>query len=94
MIKHIVLWRLHDRANAPAMKAALETLPALIPVICKLQVGVNLVPGDAAVDLALDSEFATLADLEAYIKHPEHLKVVAFIRPLVGERRVVDIEIP
>ena len=92
MIKHIVLWRLHDRANAPAMKAALETLPALIPVIRKLEVGVNLVDGDAAADLALSSEFATLADLEAYLQHPAHLKVVAFIRPLASDRRVADYE--
>jgi len=93
MIKHIVLWKLHDRASAPVMKAALEALPAVIPVIGKIEVGINFEPGAAMADVALYSEFANLADLEAYMKHPEHLKVVALIRPLVSERRVTDYEI-
>lgn len=90
MIKHIVLWRLRDRANAPAIKSKLEALPAMIPAIRKLEVGVNIIPGDAVADVALYSEFDSLADLETYMNHPEHQNVVAFIRPLASERRVAD----
>jgi hypothetical protein len=86
------MWRLHDRAHAPRMKQALEALPALIPAIHKLEVGVNFAAGDAAADLALYSEFATRADLEAYIRHPEHQQVVALIREWVSDRRVADYE--
>lgn len=90
MIKHIVLWRLHDRANAPAIKSKLEALPAVMPCIRTLEVGINLATGDAMADAALYSEFDSLADLDTYMTHPEHQKVVAFIRPLASERRVVD----
>ncbi len=92
MIKHIVLWKLKDRAQAAEMKAALEALPAKIPQIVTFEVGICLAAGEALADVALYSEFASLADLETYVAHPEHQKVVAFIRPLVSERRVADYE--
>ncbi|HAS82045.1 MAG TPA: stress responsive protein [Verrucomicrobia bacterium] len=90
MIKHIVLWKLHDRTNAPAMKAKLDSLPAKIPAIHHLEAGISEEKGDALADIALYSEFRTQADLQAYIVHPAHQEVVAFIRPLVSERRVAD----
>lgn len=90
MIKHIVLWKLHDRTQAGAMKAALDGLPARIPEIHKLEAGICADSGDALADIALYSEFKSEADLQTYIQHPEHQKVVAFIRPLVSERRVAD----
>ncbi len=93
MIKHIVLWKLNDRSQAGAIKAALEALPARIPTIGRLEVGICANPGEAMADLALYSEFATPADLETYANHPEHQKVVAFVRPLVTERRVADYEV-
>ncbi len=90
MIKHIVLWKLHDRSNAPAMKAKLDELPSKIQAIHKLEVGISKEQGDALADIALYSEFGSEADLQAYIVHPAHQAVVAFIRPLVSERRVAD----
>ncbi len=47
-----------------------------------------------AADVALYSEFSTWDDLEAYQKHPEHLKVVSFVQEIRLERHVVDYEIP
>ncbi len=90
MIKHIVCWKLHDRAKAPVIKAALEALPGVIAAIGKLEVGIGLESGEVVADVALYSEFASLAELGVYMQHPEHLKVVALIRPLVSERRVID----
>lgn len=90
MIKHIVLWKLHNPKLAAAMKAVLDALPAQIPAIHRLEVGIGTDQGDALADIALYSEFKTEADLQAYIQHPEHQKAVAFIRPLVSERRVAD----
>lgn len=93
MIKHIVFWKLKDRSSAVDIKAALEALPARISAIATLEVGICAGTGDAMADLALYSEFVSQADLEAYIEHPEHRKVVDFVRPLVSERRVADYEV-
>ncbi|MDO6354216.1 Dabb family protein [Caloramator sp. CAR-1] len=100
MIKHIVMWRLKDEAegrrkdeNAKAMKSILEDLKGKIDVIQHLEVGINFAKSDAAFDVALYSEFKSKEDLEKYINHPEHKKVVEFINKVREERYVVDYEI-
>jgi hypothetical protein len=90
MIKHIVVWRLKDRSKAESMKAALEALPAAIPQIRSFEVGICMEPGESLADIALVSTFESNADLQAYVVHPAHQKVVALIRELAAERRVAD----
>lgn len=46
-----------------------------------------------AADVALYSEFSSWDDLDAYQKHPEHLKVAGFVQEVRLERHVVDYEI-
>ena len=86
MVKHIVVWRLKDFAegrrkeeNAILMKSMLEDLKNKIDFVKNLEVGINLLKSDAALDVVLYSEFETKEDLDTYMKHPEHLKVVEFI---------------
>ncbi len=45
------------------------------------------------MDVALYSEFSSWDDLDAYQKHPEHLKVAGFVQEVRLERHVVDYEI-
>ncbi len=97
MIKHIVLWKLKNSAegagkdeNAKKMKTALEALKAKIPQVRRIEAGINMIPSDAAYDVALYSEFASEKDLDAYQKHPEHLKVADFIGKIRESRVVVD----
>lgn len=100
MIKHIVMWTLKDTAdgtdratNARKMKDLLEALAGLIPSLKKIEVGIDVFAAAPACDVILYSEFATRADLDAYQVHPEHLKVVAFVKQVVAARSVVDYEI-
>ncbi len=100
MIKHIVLWKLKNVAegasreqNASKMKNDLEALRNKIPVIRHIEVGINMVPSDAAYDVALYSEFASEKDLDTYQKHPEHLKVADFVGKVRESRVVVDYKI-
>ena len=100
MIKHIVMWRLNEEAggatkedNARALKARLEALPAVIPEIRRLEVGLNVKDSERAMDVVLYSEFDSLETLAAYSGHPAHHEVVAFVRELVSETRVVDYEV-
>jgi hypothetical protein len=99
MIKHIVMWRLFDFAdgnskkeNALKLKEMLLSLPAKIPEIKKMEVGINVDRTDAASDVVLYSEFDSLEDLKAYQKHPQHQKVMEFLNKVRSEKRVVDYE--
>ncbi len=97
MITHIVLWKLKENAegcnkveNMVKMEMMLNALPSVISGIFKFEVGVNLNPD--GFDLALYSVFETLEALEAYQIHPEHQKVVKFVRAVIQERSVADYE--
>jgi hypothetical protein len=100
MTKHIVLWKLKEEAegrsrkeNALELKRQLEDLKKHIPEILELEVGLPIEAGDTVSDVALYSSFKDKEALETYQKHPEHQKVVAFVKKTVAERRVVDYEI-
>lgn len=97
MIKHIVLFKLKAQAegasraeNALRVKAQLEALPSQVPGILEFEVGLNLVPGDAAYDVALFSIFESLEALSAYQIHPAHRAVAEFIGRVRETRAVVD----
>ncbi len=99
MITHIVMWRVKDLAAGLAkpellarLKADLEGLVGRVPSLLSLSAGINLKPSDQAADLVLHTTFADWAALEAYIVHPAHQQVAAFLREAVIERRVVDFE--
>ncbi|MEQ8523131.1 Dabb family protein [Gracilimonas sp.] len=99
MIKHIVMWKLKEVAegktrveNAGIMKELLEVLPQKIEELSSAEVGINILEGedDAICDVVLTTQCETEEDLNAYAVHPDHQKVVDFIKKVVTERRVVD----
>ena len=99
MIKHIVMWKLKEVAegktraeNAAVMKKLLENLPDKIDKLDSAEVGINILEGDdnAICDVVLTTQCETEEDLKAYAVHPDHQKVVDFIKKVVTERRVVD----
>jgi len=99
MIKHVVMWKLKEIAegktkaeNGETMKKLLEDLPNKIEELVRAEVGINILEGkdDAICDVVLTIECETEEDLQAYAEHPDHQKVVSFIKKVVDERRVVD----
>ena len=91
MVKHIVLFKLKDEAPADKkltamkeFKAAIEALPAKISVIRKIEVGLNMNPGETW-SIALYSEFDTLDD--------EHVAAGKLIADVKENRACVDYEI-
>jgi len=99
MIKHIVCWKLADQAeghskaeNARLLKSKLEGLAGRIPGLLKIEAGINFNAGDAALDVALVSEFATRADLDAYQAHPLHRELADWINRVRTQRYIVDYE--
>lgn len=100
MIKHIVMWRLHEQANgvnkdtnAQLAKQKLEALVGQIPGLLKIEVGRDFSCGEMSGDLVLYSELASKQALADYASHPAHVEVVKFILSICSERRVVDYEI-
>ena len=100
MIKHVVMWRLRDQAdgaaradNARTMKRRLEALKEPIHEIKHLEVGLNMKDSERAADVVLLAEFESREDLVIYSNHPAHQAVVAFIREIASETRVVDYEV-
>ena len=100
MIKHIVLWKLKEdevgwskQENAFELKRRLEALKNKIPEILEMEIGFPIEKGETVSDVALYSLFKDKESLEIYQKHPEHQKVVEFVKQVAIERRVVDYQI-
>ncbi len=100
MLKHIVMWKLKEeaegqlkKANAGELKIRLEALKEKIPEIQELEVGLQMEPSEAAYDVVLVSIFQNQEGLGNYQKHPEHQKVVEFVKKIIMDRKVVDYEV-
>lgn len=99
MVKHIVLFKLKDEVSADEklaamnnFKAAIEALPAKIPVIRKIEVGLNMNPGET-LNIALYSEFDTLDDVKSYAVHPDHVAAGKLLATVKESRACVDYEL-
>jgi len=100
MIKHIVIWRLKDHAegndrntNARLIKEQLKALRGVVPGLVKLEVGLELDNSHSEQGhVVLYSVFENRVSLQTYLSHPQHKKVVAFIKLVVEDRRAVDYE--
>lgn len=84
MIKHIVMFRFRElegkEEKLKAMKALIEDLKPKIPEIVHIEAGLNFSTRETAYDIALVSDFRSVEDLEFYRVHPEHVKLVEFIK--------------
>ncbi|MEA1920646.1 MAG: Dabb family protein [Campylobacterota bacterium] len=93
MIVHIVMFKFKEEnreANIAKTKEMLEALVSKIEPLVVMEVGVNFVDSERAFDLSLYSTFENEEGLEIYRVHPEHLKVVAFIKAVTESSKVVD----
>ena len=96
MLKHIVMWRFKEacgmsrQEHAQWMKEHLEALPAQIPQICSLEVGINEIASPAAYDAVLTVTFRSKEDMEIYKNHPAHQAVSNHCKEVREARVVVD----
>lgn len=98
MVKHIVLFKLKETLPQEEkvkvmndFKAAIEALPAKISCIRKVFVGLNMNPAEKW-DICLESEFDTLADVNAYASHPDHVAAAGLLKEVKEDRACVDYE--
>lgn len=100
MIKHVVCWKIKDFAegrskseNVALMKNLLLSLKEKLAEIKTLEVGINYEPNDSSNnDVVLITTHHSLADLDAYQKHPEHVKIAEFVGKIRELRACVDFE--
>ena len=93
MVKHIVMFDFKEEnkeQNLLEAKAMLEALLESVPTLKTMEVGINFSQEERAMDMSLYSEFENQDGLEAYAVHPEHLKVVEFIKSVATASKVSD----
>lgn len=97
MLKHIVIWNFADNAegktkaeNLNFVKESLYALPAIIPQIKKMEIGLDVSGTEMSGDMVLITEFENKDDMKIYAEHPEHKKVSAYVSKVRTSRTVVD----
>ncbi|RJG07958.1 Dabb family protein [Noviherbaspirillum cavernae] len=100
MLKHIVMWKLKDHAegadkaaNAARMKELLDACANIVPGILKFETAIAQPGLEATYDVVLYSEFASMAALDAYQEHPQHVALKPFIGAIREARQCMDYEI-
>jgi len=95
-LKHIVMMKLKPmekeafQENLETLKSMLNDLKAFIPSLQTMEVGLNISSRPTAYDIVLVSEFGDEQALNDYRIHPKHVEVLAFIKEIVQESKVVD----
>lgn len=95
MVRHIVMFKLGgDNAEKAALsfKSALEALPAQIPCLRSMEVGINQNLAEKWT-LVLTATLDSMADVDVYAKHPAHVAAAALISDCKIDRACVDFEI-
>lgn len=99
MVRHIVMFKLKEfetpadkEAKMQEIKEKLEALIHKIDVLRMIRVDFNCNP-EETWDIILTTEMDTLADVNAYATHPEHVAVAkGIIGPVKADRACVDYE--
>lgn len=96
MVTHIVLWNFQENltqeqreAAGQKIKAELERLVSIVPGVHSIEVKMNRMASSTR-DLALFVECESEEALKQYAVHPEHLKVVDYIKTVTCERTAFD----
>lgn len=97
MIKHIVMWQLKDHAegadkatNAAKMKSLLDACANLVPGMETFEVALAQPGLEATYDVVLYSEFESVAALDAYQNHPQHVALKPFVSAVRSARQCMD----
>jgi diamine N-acetyltransferase len=93
-LTHVVLFKFKQPTDEALQKAAglLRGLSGQVPQLISIEVGLDVLHSGRSYDLALITRFGSLADMEAYQAHPEHVKVLDYLRSVVGASVAVDFE--
>ena len=94
MIDHLVFLAANEDASPEDMEdliSSLRNLKETVPGVVDLSVGENFSPRSGGYTHGLFVRFESVEDLQAYLKHPDHLAVAEKLDRLT-DRIVVDYE--
>ena len=99
MVRHIVMFKLKEfetpaakEAKMQEIKVALEALINKIDVLRMIRLDFNINPAETW-DIILTTELDSLADVNTYANHPEHVAVAKnIIGQVKADRACVDYE--
>jgi hypothetical protein len=74
------------------MKELLLGLDGKIPFLKFIEVGTDIVHSERSYDVGLYTKFDSLKDMEAYQVHPEHVKVLEYIKTVKESSVAIDYE--
>lgn len=96
MLRHIISWNHREnlsedekRDNAQKIKTGLEALVGVIDGLLEMKVYTETLPTSNR-DILISSLFENEETLEYYQYHPEHQKMVAFIKSVTCNRSCAD----
>ena len=94
MLRHIVLYRLHDRSEEAkqALKEKFLTLRGNVPQIRNLETGTDCLFSGRSYDVALVVTFDNPEDLAAYKAHPFHQAVAEYVHSVAESSVSCDFE--
>jgi hypothetical protein len=94
LITHIVFFKLKDRSpeSIEQARAVLAAMEGNVPMLRDLEVGVDVLKTERSYDIALVTRFDSLADLDAYQKHPYHVEVANYMAGVRDSAVAVDYE--
>lgn len=94
MLRHIVMIKFNEREdlqeNSKYLKNLLMGLEDSINSLNKMEVGINFSTRPTAHDIVLIADFDNEAALDEYRVHPEHVKVLDFLKEKGVQATVVD----
>jgi hypothetical protein len=93
MIRHVVLFKTAQDAPLHIFKEKIENLKTEIPEIINITAGIDIKFDSDSSDFCVITDVKNVKDLEIYAKHPEHLKVISYIKPYITERKVADFKV-
>jgi hypothetical protein len=100
MIRHIVMWNLHDHAegadkatNLRKAKDLLLSCAKVVPGIRTFEVASATSGMDCTNDLVLHMLVDDAQVLAAYQNHPDHLAIKPFMKAVVKERCCMDFNV-
>jgi quinol monooxygenase YgiN len=93
MIRHVVMWELHDPANAESFRNALLPCAHLVEGQRGYEVAVRSTGLPASVHVCLIATFDDAQALHQYQEHPIHKAVTERIGPLRKARHILDYEL-
>jgi len=95
-LTHVVLMKFQEPAAETLTKASamLRALQGKIPELRNIEVGLDVLHSGRSYDLALITRFDSLAAMQRYQEHPEHVAVLQYLRAVLSASVAVDYEQP